>query len=150
MTGHHLQDRSLSLPGDWNNSTRGLPDPARRARTAAALNIFPWRLLEFGLRLWSGHVRKNAASEGVADRCRFLHGDANRLAFPDESFNAVVSNYVCHNITGADKRALLLETLRVLKKGGVVARIILPPAPEVSVNIRKGVAVDDAPSTIAG
>ena len=93
---------------------------------------------------------KNVASEGVADRCRFLHGDANRLAFPDESFNAVVSNYVCHNITGADKRALLLETLRVLKKGGVVARIILPAAPEVSVNIRKGVAVDDAPSTIAG
>ena len=78
----------------------------------------------------------------MADRCRFLHGDANRLAFPDESFNAVVSNYVCHNITGADKRAL--------KKGGVVARIILPPAPEVSVNIRKGVAVDDAPFTIAG
>ena len=73
-----------------------------------------------------------------------------QAGFPDESFNAVVSNYVCHNITGADKRALLLETLRVLKKGGVVARIILPPAPEVSVNIRKGVAVDDAPSTIAG
>lgn len=41
--------------------------------------------------------------------------------FPDESFDAVVSNYVYHNITGADKRALLRETLRVLKKGGVFA-----------------------------
>ena len=33
---------------------------------------------------------KNAESEGVAARCRFQHGDANRLDFPDESFDAVV------------------------------------------------------------
>ena len=39
----------------------------------------------------------------------------------DKSFDAVVSNYVYHNIMGSDKRALLLETLRVLKKGGVFA-----------------------------
>ena len=64
---------------------------------------------------------KNAASEGVAARCRFQHGDANKLDFPDECFHAVVSNYVYHNIMGSDKRALLLETLRVLKKGGVFA-----------------------------
>lgn len=64
---------------------------------------------------------KNAASEGVAARCRFQQGDANKLDFPDESFDAVVSNYVFHNITGADKRALLMETLRVLKKDGVFA-----------------------------
>ena len=64
---------------------------------------------------------KNAASEGVGSRCTFRHGDANRLDFPDESFDAVVSNYVYHNITGADKQKLLLETLRVLKKGGVFA-----------------------------
>ena len=64
---------------------------------------------------------KNAASEGVGPRCIFQHGDANRLDFPDESFDAVVSNYVYHNITGADKHQLLLETLRVLKKGGVFA-----------------------------
>lgn len=64
---------------------------------------------------------KNAASEGAGDRCTFCRGDANKLDFPDESFDAVVSNYVYHNITGADKRELLLETLRVLKKGGVFA-----------------------------
>ena len=64
---------------------------------------------------------KNTASEGVGSRCTFQHGDANRLDFPDESFDAVVSNYVYHNITGADKQKLLLETLRVLKKGGVFA-----------------------------
>jgi len=38
-----------------------------------------------------------------------------------ESFDAVTSNYVYHNITGVNKQALLLETLRVLKKGGVFA-----------------------------
>ena len=64
---------------------------------------------------------KNAKGEGVAARCRFQHGDANKLDFPDKSFDAVVSNYVYHNIMGSDKRALLLETLRVLKKGGVFA-----------------------------
>ena len=64
---------------------------------------------------------KNAVSEGVAAQCRFQHGDANKLDFPDESFDAVVSNYVYHNVMGSDKRALLRETLRVLKKGGVFA-----------------------------
>ena len=62
---------------------------------------------------------KNAASEGVSNQCTFVHGDANKLDFPSESFDAVISNYVYHNIMGADKHALLLESLRVLKKGGV-------------------------------
>ena len=33
----------------------------------------------------------------------------------------MTSNYVYHNITGKDKQQLLLETLRVLKKGGTFA-----------------------------
>lgn len=63
----------------------------------------------------------NAKCEGVADRCTFVHGNAVRLDFPDESFDAVMSNYVYHNISGVDKQKLLLESLRVLKKGGVFA-----------------------------
>ena len=63
---------------------------------------------------------KNARLEGVGDRCTFQRGDANKLDFPDETFDAVISNYVYHNITNApDKHALLRESLRVLKKGGV-------------------------------
>lgn len=62
---------------------------------------------------------KNAKLEGVGERCVFVHGDANKLEFPDGRFDAVISNYVYHNIIGADKQALLLESLRVLKKGGV-------------------------------
>lgn len=63
---------------------------------------------------------KNAMAEGVINT-EFQRGDATKLDFPDESFDAVTSNYVYHNITGADKQKLLLETLRVLKKGGVFA-----------------------------
>ena len=51
-----------------------------------------------------------------------MRGDANKLEFPDETFDAVISNYVYHNITNApDKHALLRESLRVLKKGCVFA-----------------------------
>ena len=64
---------------------------------------------------------KNAALEGVGERCTFIRGDARKLDLPDESVDAVISNYVYHNIMGADQKELLLETLRVLKKGGVFA-----------------------------
>jgi ubiquinone/menaquinone biosynthesis C-methylase UbiE len=64
----------------------------------------------------------NAEAEGVADRCTFLHGDANRLDFADESFDAVVSNFVYHEVNdGRSKEELLRETLRVLKRGGSFA-----------------------------
>ena len=62
---------------------------------------------------------KNAAAEGVKN-ASFRRGNAVKLDFPDESFDAVTSNYVYHNITGKDKQLLLLETLRVLKKGGIL------------------------------
>ena len=62
----------------------------------------------------------NARAEGVSN-AEFRQGDANRLDFPDESFDAVVSNYVYHNISGRDRQEILLETLRVLKKGGTFA-----------------------------
>ena len=45
---------------------------------------------------------KNAAAEGVKNAL-FRRGDAVKLDFPDESFDAVTSNYVYHNITGKDK-----------------------------------------------
>ena len=57
----------------------------------------------------------NARAEGVSN-VTFQQGDATHLDFPDESFDAVTSNYVYHNIPG-DRQKLLFETLRVLKKG---------------------------------
>ena len=63
---------------------------------------------------------QNAQAEGVVNTS-FQKGDACKLDFPDETFDAVTSNYVYHNITGRNKQALLRETLRVLKKGGTFA-----------------------------
>ena len=61
----------------------------------------------------------NAKAESVS-HVYFSQGDATKLRFHNETFDAVCSNYVYHNIPG-DKQAYLLETLRTLKKGGSFA-----------------------------
>ena len=61
----------------------------------------------------------NAKAEGVRN-ISFRQGDATHLDFADETFDAVVSNYVYHNIPG-NRQQYLLETLRTLKKGGSFA-----------------------------
>lgn len=62
---------------------------------------------------------KNARIEGVDQRCSFQVGSASEIPFPDESFDVVVSNLVFHEVAGAkDKRGLIQEALRVVKKGG--------------------------------
>ena len=47
--------------------------------------------------------------------------ESNAKAENDESFDAVMSNYVYHNIPSKDRQTILIETLRVLKKGGCFA-----------------------------
>ena len=73
----------------------------------------------FGCDIWSGAYKAvftkkrcedNAKAEGVSN-VRFTEGNAV----------PVTSNYVYHNIAGHNKQQLLLETLRVLKKGGSFA-----------------------------
>lgn len=62
---------------------------------------------------------KNASLEGVADRIIFQKGDAAKLDFADETFDAAVSNFVFHEVhTAKDKRDVVREALRVVKKGG--------------------------------
>ena len=82
-----------------------------------------------GCDIWSGAYKavftknrceQNARAEGVSN-VRFEEGNAVSLPFADETFDAVMSNYVYHNVSGHDKQVLLLETLRVLKKGGTFA-----------------------------
>ncbi len=62
----------------------------------------------------------NAQAEGVKN-VSFRQGDATKLPFEDETFDVVTSNYVYHNIPSSDRQAILLETLRTLKKGGTFA-----------------------------
>ena len=67
-------------------------------------------------RRFASGTRRPRASENTA----FQQGDATHLDFPDGTFDAVVSNYVYHNIPG-DRQQYLMETLRTLKKGGTFA-----------------------------
>jgi ubiquinone/menaquinone biosynthesis C-methylase UbiE len=62
---------------------------------------------------------KNAKIEGVADRVTFQKASAAALPFDDGSMDVVVSNLVFHEVSGVkDKRELIREALRVVKKGG--------------------------------
>ena len=63
---------------------------------------------------------ENAKAEGVSNTS-FSKGDAVRLHFADGTFDAVCSNYVYHNIPSRNRQEILMETLRVLKKGGTFA-----------------------------
>lgn len=64
---------------------------------------------------------ENANAEGVDARTSFAKGNALKLDFADGTFDAVCSNYVYHNIPSRNRQAILMETLRVLKKGGTFA-----------------------------
>ena len=90
---------------------------ARRNPRAQVVGIDRWgkEYASFNKKL----CESNAKAEG-ATNTRFQQGDATHLDFPDETFDAVVSNYVYHNIPGK-RQQYLLETLRTLKKGGTFA-----------------------------
>lgn len=61
----------------------------------------------------------NARAEGITAPMSFVEGDAAHLDFPDGSFDAVVSNFVFHEVRSEpDKRALVREALRVVRPGG--------------------------------
>jgi ubiquinone/menaquinone biosynthesis C-methylase UbiE len=64
-------------------------------------------------------TRRNAETEGVADRVELFTADMTTLPFADQGFDVVVSNVAMHNIrgkTGRDKA--IEEVLRVLRPGG--------------------------------
>ena len=90
---------------------------AKRNPTASFIGIDRWgkEYASFNKPL----CESNAKAEGISN-VSFRRGNAKDLDFPNEYFDAVVSNYVYHNIPG-DRQTYLLETLRVLKKGGTFA-----------------------------
>jgi SAM-dependent methyltransferase len=79
-----------------------------------------------GIDLWAPEweysiddCRDNSERGGVTGRCRFERASADELPFPDETFDYVMSHFVFHEVRSAtDKRSVIREALRVLKKGG--------------------------------
>jgi ubiquinone/menaquinone biosynthesis C-methylase UbiE len=62
---------------------------------------------------------KNAVIERVEDRAAFQKASAANLPFNDGEFDAAVSNFVFHEVRDVkDKRDLIQESLRVVRKGG--------------------------------
>jgi arsenite methyltransferase len=94
---------------------------ARELTTGTAVGIDLWAAKDLSSNNPEA-TRANAAAEGVADRVDVETGDITRLPFPDESFDAVISMTVLHNIRSRDERDhALREFVRVLKPGGRIA-----------------------------
>lgn len=82
-----------------------------------------------GIDYWGGNweyskgvCEGNAKIEGVASRVKFQKASASALPFEDEYFDAAVSNLVFHEVKDTrDKREVVKEALRVVKKGGKFA-----------------------------
>lgn len=112
---------------DWNGEGRlldiGCGAAALTVRCAKAFPKAQITAMDYWGAEWNyakEQCEKNAQIEGVADRTSFQKGDAVKLDFPDESFDAAVSNFVFHEVrTAKDKRDVVREALRIVKKGGV-------------------------------
>jgi demethylmenaquinone methyltransferase / 2-methoxy-6-polyprenyl-1,4-benzoquinol methylase len=63
-----------------------------------------------------GEGQKRAEREGLLGSCDFTVGNAEKLAFPDQSFNAYTIAFGIRNVTHIDRA--LSEAYRVLKPGG--------------------------------
>jgi SAM-dependent methyltransferase len=118
---------SLALRGDERvldvGCGRGLLaiGAAKRLKNGKVVGIDVWNPFEL-----SGNspdaAKANAKLEGVADKVRIENGDALKLVYPDNHYDAVVSSLALHNIPESDARAQAVrEMVRVLKPGGKLA-----------------------------
>ena len=118
---------SLALRGDERvldvGCGRGLLaiGAAKRLKTGKVIGIDTWNPLELSGNS-SDAAKANVKLEGVADKVRIENGDAQKLVYPDNHYDVVVSNLVLHNLPEQDARAQAIrEMLRVLKPGGKLA-----------------------------
>jgi len=78
--------------------------------------------IDYWGKLWNYsklRCEENAKIEGVANQIVFQKATASNLPFQDNQFDAIVSNFVYHEVRDIkDKKILISESFRVLKKGG--------------------------------
>jgi SAM-dependent methyltransferase len=91
---------------------------AKRLKTGKVTGIDVWNPQDL-----SGNsaeaAKENAKAEGVADRVRFETGDARKLVYPDNHFDAVISANALHTLADdREREQALREGLRVLKPEG--------------------------------
>lgn len=92
---------------------------AKKFNTSSVIGIDYWGAMwDFA----KEQCEHNAKVENVEKRITFLKGDAANLPFENESFDSIVSNFVFHEVRSVkDKKLVVREALRVLKKGGTFA-----------------------------
>ena len=91
---------------------------AKRLKTGKVTGIDVWNPQDL-----SGNsadaAKENAKAEGAADRVRFEAGDARKLVYPDNHFDAAISVNALHTLADDNERKQALrEMLRVLKPSG--------------------------------
>jgi len=74
-----------------------------------------------------GHARARALGYNV----HYSQQDARNLDFADNTFDLVVSSFFLHEQSAATNRKILKEAYRVLRPGGAMVHMELPPASEV-------------------
>ena len=111
---------------DWNGEGRALDigcgngaltiKLARKYTKAEIIGIDSWgKSWEYS----KNACERNAVIEGVSERVVFQKANAAALPFDDGYFDAAVSNFVFHMVGNSrDKREVVREALRVVKKGG--------------------------------
>jgi SAM-dependent methyltransferase len=127
--GGNVQDqiRELVLSNfDWNGEGQALDIGCGNAPLTIKLARRYFRARIIGIDYWGdkwdyskGICEKNAKMEEVEKRVSFQKASASKLPFEDEYFDAAVSNLVFHEVSDTrDKREVIREALRVVKKGG--------------------------------
>ena len=129
FAGGNVQDRIIELVLanlDWIGEGQALDiGCGNAALTIKLAHKYP-KAHVTGIDYWGkkweyskGMCERNADIEGVSERVAFQKATASALPFADECFDAVVSNLVFHEVGDADdKRDVIREALRVVKKGG--------------------------------
>jgi arsenite methyltransferase len=96
---------------------------AHRLTTGRAIGVDIWSQVDQAENS-ADATRRNAKTEGVADRIEIRDADIRQLPFDDGSFDVVLSSLVIHNISPARERErALAEIARVLKHRGYFAVI---------------------------
>lgn len=127
--GGNMQDRVVELVLanlDWNGEGQALDIGCGSAALTIKLAKKYPKARVIGIDYWGKKweyskdmCERNAQIEGVSERVAFRKASASALPFADGYFDAVVSNLVFHEVSDApDKRDVIREALRVLKKGG--------------------------------
>jgi SAM-dependent methyltransferase len=130
--GGNLEDRIRELVLvhlDWSGEGKALDIGCGNAPLSIKLAQKYPKAHVVGIDYWGGgweysksKCERNAEIEGVSDRAVFQKASASSLPFDDQCFDAVVSNLVFHEVGDArDKREVVREALRVVKRGGKFA-----------------------------